>query len=386
MNDLENRLRDSLQEAGRSFTSSRSAAPSQRFLKARRRRMFVRGAGVVAMAAVLIVAAVLVLPTDRTIDDPVPVGPGPVPQGPMEITTRIDVGPQPLGLAVGDERVYVGHMEGGALEVVDPSTDEIVDDFEDAQGHSSRYVAVGDGRLWRAQPFILDAVDLESGEVVGRGIKIGEPSDIVYGGDSVWIAHSGFGPPDDYLISRFSSDLSGSRGFSDHGPGSLFSGPSNLAYGYGALWATANGGKAGGLVRIDAETEELESVPGIDSASDVAVGAGAVWVYENSSKALRSRLLRVDPETLEVEEKAIVLGYFAWLEADENGVWVLNASDETDRRLLRIEPVSGDSMGTALKLGTGPFEMTSGFDSIWITDEGNGELLRVDVTVEDGAP
>jgi len=30
--------------------------------------------------------------------------------------------------------------------------------------------------------------------------------------------------------------------------------------------------------------------------------------------------------------------------------------------------------------------MTSGFDSIWITDEGNGELLRVDVTVEDGAP
>jgi len=392
MNDLDTRLRESLQSAGRAFGSGRSPAPSpDRFRKARRRRMFLRSAGVVAVTAALIVTAVLVIPTERSSDDSVPVGPAPIPEGPIEITARIDVAPMPLGVAAG-QNVYVGHSEVEPIEIVDPTTNEVISRYEYgklqgdqpapqvvAAGPEALYVGRRGGLVeaWGSNmrlPFANTKTNVE---------HVGEISGLAYGDGFVWVAGAGSSPElgccEQKVLQLSSKDLSLVQSHAIPDMTMKYLSYPSIDYGYGALWVTTNEGKGDGLMRIDPDTGAIETVPGIDSASDVAVGAGGVWVYENSSKAYRSRVMRIDPETLEVELETIVLGYFAWLEADDNGIWVLNASDETDRRLLRLDPVTGDSMGTSLRLGAGPFETTSGFDSIWITDEGKGELLRVDV-------
>jgi hypothetical protein len=384
MNDLDTRVRESLQEAGRAFAPGRARATSpERFTRARRRRMFLRSAGVVAVTAALIVTAVLVIPSERASDDSVPIGPAPIPEGPIEITTRIAVAPQPRGVVADDGVVYVGYSEETGVDVIDPKVDRLARHLDSLVPWP--VITSGDGHLWIGGGTVR-GVNLSTNEVLSERL-VGSVSALSFGGGFVWAAsewQSKDGCCENSIVQMSPEDLSVLQRYPVEDTTMAAPVYPNIDYGYGALWVATNGGKADGLVRIDPETREMQTVPGIDSASDVAVGAGGVWVYENSSKALRSRLMRVDPETLEVEEKAVVLGYFAWLEADENGVWVLNASDETDRRLLRIDPATGDSMGTSLKLGAGPFEMSSGFGSIWITDEGKGELLRVDVQTDMG--
>jgi hypothetical protein len=384
MNDLETRLKDSLQTAGQSFRPSSARMP-ERFTKARRRRLVLRSVSAVAVVALLAVLAVVVLPTDEAIDDPPPVGPvpAPAPEGPIEISARVAVDPHPLGVAIGERHVFVGHADGDSVEQVEPRFNEVMGHFGTSRDlPPPERVAAGPDALFVARSGSLTRWDLVSGErpiEAESGISR-TVTDLVYADGLVWVAAS---DPDEtaghYKVFVFSArDLRPLMLFPD-GVDKVIPNPPHIDYGYGALWIATNGDDEDGLLRVDSKTGRVDSIEGVTSASDVAVGAGGVWVYENSSNKMRSRLLYVNPETFEVEEKATVLGYFAWLEADENGVWVLNASDETDRRLLRIDPITGDSMGTALKLGAGPFEMTSGFGSIWITDEGNGELLRVDV-------
>ncbi|MDQ3956596.1 MAG: hypothetical protein M3285_13720, partial [Actinomycetota bacterium] len=69
-----------------------------------------------------------------------------------------------------------------------------------------------------------------------------------------------------------------------------------------------------------------------------------------------------------------------WVEAAEDlGVFVLARVNETESRLFRVDPATGEVLGKSLEFGAGPFALESGFRSLWIADEGEDAVYRVEV-------
>ncbi len=59
--------------------------------------------------------------------------------------------------------------------------------------------------------------------------------------------------------------------------------------------------------------------------------------------------------------------------------WV---TSERDGTLTRLDPESGEPVGTPLRLGTGISGVAIGGGSVWVTDPKGGELLRIDAKTE----
>jgi DNA-binding beta-propeller fold protein YncE len=61
--------------------------------------------------------------------------------------------------------------------------------------------------------------------------------------------------------------------------------------------------------------------------------------------------------------------------ADRDEVW---ATSEPDGTLTRLNPTTGELVGSPLRLGRGISGVALGAGAVWVTDPGKGELLRVD--------
>ena len=221
----------------------------------------------------------------------------------------------------------------------------------------------GSSRLVRLDPQSGAGADGEVGET---------PVDVVYGDGFVWVSSSApGGPVDEYAVTKYDAQTLERIGSI---PVPSFA---HLDFGHGRLWVASEGG----LVRVDPRTEERSELAGAGALTDVSVGAGAVWAFERPEGRSRDgHLLRVDPERGEVVERVGVRGYFARVEADaRNGVWVLASRTEQLKHLFRFDPVSGDRMDAPLKLGAGVMVMESGRGSLWIVDDAEGTLARIDV-------
>jgi hypothetical protein len=130
---------------------------------------------------------------------------------------------------------------------------------------------------------------------------------------------------------------------------------SAIAWGQGALWATAGDR----LARIDPSDMAVKKSARISSLCDnsqLAVGLGSVWITSGDC-GLPGRLVRVDPKTMEVVGIADAPGFLKGVAVWHGRVWV--TVPQGGRPMFELDPAAGQLNPAPLQVGTqvstGPF-------------------------------
>jgi streptogramin lyase len=148
--------------------------------------------------------------------------------------------------------------------------------------------------------------------------------------------------------------------------------PSRLAYGEGAFWVAAP--EDGLVMRVDEQARTATRFIVGEEPYDVAVGGGAVWVPDHDLQ----RLLRLDPEsgavrrTEDLGAPAISVGY------GFGSVWLVVASGD----LLRIDPETLEVESTEPRLvataENAEPKLVFRDGTLWISSPASGSLVRID--------
>jgi YVTN family beta-propeller protein len=318
------------------------------------KRPLVLGAAVLALVAVLAVAVLatrdsggglgriqpnhvgLVDPKSNRILAEIPVGirPGPIAAGAGGVwvgnlgdrnLTKIDPDQRsamgtisldnrtPTGIAVG-AAVWVAHGVLGDLSRIDPQFGQVASTFSvggTAFGSPNGSVAVDSGSVWAVfGDSTLARVNASDNTVLGKGLAGTQPSGIVVGDSSVWVANAG-----DATVQRFNPDTFEEGAVRP--PISVGKRPSAIAFGEDALWVTnAADGTVTKIEPISGST--AATIPVGEAPAAVAVGARAVWV----ANAGDGTLSRIDPVTNEVTRTIAVGNAPSGLAFSDGLLWV----------------------------------------------------------------
>jgi peptide/nickel transport system substrate-binding protein len=182
-----------------------------------------------------------------------------------------------------------------------------------------------------------------------------QPGEIAIGFDSAWVVE----PDRDRVVRLRLADGSVADTIS------VGRSPSGIAVGEGAIWVT---NAADGTVdRIDVETNTVsQTLPAGTSPEGIAVGDGSLWVADRVGAAL----LRIDPvsgDSVPVELK----GLPSAVAFTPEGVWVTLAHGG----LARVE---GHRVTGGADVGQGPSAVTYAFGSIWVANELDASVTRVE--------
>ena len=386
MSDFDRLLKDALRSAGDSHRLESTHGARSKFITARRRRTLFTAATSVAVLAALMVTAVVAAPWDRRTDLVAPPPEPAAPQGEMLVTQRIPADSSPSSLDFEGTNLYVGHAEDPTVGAIDVNKNEyrtiVSYSIDDEAGmHPAMHVAVHGSSLYTAGrgevsvEVIPKRLDEGVSTVIGYPWE-GDISDLLVTSEATWVAGADpSGDVNSYAIAALDPDLSGRQDLI-HTEAS-----GRLDEGFGYVWLTQSP-TGGGLARKGPSSSSVEEIDQVGAATDVSAGGGAVWTFAKSSPAdgVTYRLTRIDPESAEVTDRFDVPGYFARVEAsDDLGIFVMSKVTETQSKLFRIDPVSGDILGEPLDFGPGPFALESGFRSLWVADQLGDKVYRVEV-------
>ena len=159
--------------------------------------------------------------------------------------------------------------------------------------------------------------------------------------------------------------------------------PQGAARDTSSVWIV-NGGEDT-ISRIDPKTNLVLSTIPVDLSatqflSAVAVGFGALWVtvlgYDASLvDEVAGVVLRIDPVSGSTIGSPIQVGRGAYnIATSADAVWVSNGLDGT---LTRIDPITGQVAAT-IQTGGAPFGVAAAFGSIWVANQADGKVARVD--------
>jgi virginiamycin B lyase len=147
-----------------------------------------------------------------------------------------------------------------------------------------------------------------------------------------------------------------------------------LDVGFDSVWA---GGCATPLLaRIEPKTGLLFTPPidlpikGIQEESSIAAGEGGVWLVSTEHELVRVDPVtnRADPDPLQLPEGA------AGARAGLGSVWVTVSPTDS---LLRLSPADPRT-SLAVKVGDRPRFLAVGEDAVWVMNQGDGSVSRVD--------
>jgi len=189
-----------------------------------------------------------------------------------------------------------------------------------------------------------------------------------------------------------------------------------LAVGEGAVWvgrrAIKRSDPPSALLRISPKTGDTRAVlMGEEGVADVTTGGGYVWVPNKR----RTRLTRIDPDTLERRSTAIGNGQHR-VAFGAGQVWVSNFDDGTvtqnnpqlnnritnpvnvrgpldlayardtmwvagnlESAVTRFNARTGDQIGDPIPVGRNPFAIIAHGSTAWVTNLGSGTVTRIDV-------
>ncbi len=217
-------------------------------------------------------------------------------------------------------------------------------------GFGSRPVAV--------VPDTLLALEPSAGEARGR-VHVGkEPRAVAVGLGSVWVGNTA-----DHTISRVDPvDLASTATIA------LPDRPSDVAIGLGSVLVPS--GEAGSLTRIDPglniSTADVPVCGGLDER--VAVGDASVWLACGD----RPALVRIEGDS--ARRVPIAAGQLSAVAFGEGALWI---TDRPRNRLVGIDPATGRPF-REVTVGIDPVAVAVGFGSVWVANEGNASVTRVD--------
>ena len=226
------------------------------------------------------------------------------------VTGRIKVGPQPCGVAIGADALWVDGYGNGDVERVDPVAMQVVARIP--VGPSLWDVEFGAGSAWATSEFN------------GTVVRIDPATNAIMATIKVGLA------------------------------------PRQVRYGAGAIWVGNHAGKS--IYRVDPATNRARAVPvGLQSPDSIAVGDTAIWVTSSAGDVA----VRLDPGTLKVVARVKVglgpsnaaIGGDGSVFVPNNGEWDRQPDrpgEEQGRRDLqgRAEAVPGRG-GVRRRLGAG---------------------------------
>ncbi|HJS27768.1 MAG TPA: adenylate/guanylate cyclase domain-containing protein [Actinomycetota bacterium] len=248
----------------------------------------------------------------------------------------------------------------------------------------------------------VGSIDPDSGRIEDA-IDVGsEPTAVVVGGDSAWIASLEKG-----TLSRFDLVEENQDHLSPEGhPAALAidesgflwilngveatlvrvdpeevvadnritlsTGTRDLAAGEGALWVTNAAERT--LTRIDLITESMESLElaEIGEPDGVAVSEGAVWVAGSEG------LAEIDPGSMEERATWPLRFPGGKVAAGEGSVWVTHESDD---QVAKVDPATG--LVAYLPVGNLPIDIAVGGGAIWVTNSLDGTVSSIDPATND---
>ena len=193
-----------------------------------------------------------------------------------------------------------------------------------------------------------------------------EPAEVAADGEHVWVANRGddtvtqVDPMTKAVVSTTSPRIS----------------VAGLAAGAGAVWVADTRGSK--LVRLDPAFRSSRSIrlalrPNtfvIAPGNPVAVGAGAVWVGRSSGG-----IARIDPASNSVAAKIPAGNSPSSIAIGLGGVWI---TDEIDNTVARLDPKSANAITATSPVGQGPAAVAVGEGAVWVANTQDDTVSRVD--------
>ena len=252
-----------------------------------------------------------------------------------------------------------------SLAHADPETGELLSLTRDLQRPEDAFphVEVGEGSAWVLSSTQLTQVDQNDGSVVRvttmRGLVPPDAQSLAVGSRTVWVGDFG-------LVHRVNPATG-----EELRPVELWGvtsgeGLAYVAVGEGNAWAVSS---AGLLVRIDPLTASKEgSVDVSQSASGIGAGFDAAWVVDD----LHGTLTRVGATTLDFETYSAP-GDMNAIAIGAGAVWLLDSNAGV------VTPFHPDAevFGAPIRVGIGPTDVATGLGSVWVTNQGEDTLSRI---------
>jgi YVTN family beta-propeller protein len=278
------------------------------------------------------------------------------------VTVLVSRGSQPL-TSIGPN----------AVGVVDPATDALIAEVQvGSQLGVSGFdhggsAAVGFGSVWVASSTsrTISRIDTRTRAATSIGVA-SEAVNVAAGMGAVWVTHRFAGmsriDPDEETATE-TLPLTASDGLTYAVEG--------IAVGAGAVWVGATRADQLRLLRIDPDTREVQGdiSVGVRSAHDLALGEGAVWV----TNTLANRVLRVHLSGRRILDRIALAGPTS-LAVGGGAVWV---TSEIDNSVWRIDPET-DLVTDQIHVGKRPVDVAYGEGAVWVANSLDGTLSRID--------
>ena len=313
-------------------------------LRGRRRLQWV-GAGVALLAGLLALLVALLLGGEG-----------------IDVSDPIPIGEAPLRITAAGAGVWVSSERDGTLTRLDPESGEKVGRPLRLPGVSG--VAIGGRWLWATVPRRgeLLRIDRDSGRVLERIDVGGAPGPIALGGGRVWLADEGGRGVT--AVNSEGGRVYG-RGLPPHAA------PLRLAVGADGLWVSS--ATAGNVRRIDLGTLAVgEPIAVGRGPAGVTVARGFVWVANSRSDTVS----KVDPSIQAVLGDPVeVGGRPGGIDAGTSAIWVASAADDA---VTRIDLATGEREGAPVEVGPEPGAVAIGGGAVWVVNNGDGTVTRIE--------
>jgi YVTN family beta-propeller protein len=204
-----------------------------------------------------------------------------------------------------------------------------------------------------------------------RGTAVGvTPSAIISNGGNLWVASLG----------DLSSNFRGTIYRIDSSTGRITArahpagggGPHALAFGDRAVWVVTYSGVA----RLDARSGRRSAYLNVGNfPKSLALAAGLVWVVNATPFGKNGSLVSIDPRTNRLTGRRIPLGRSPGaLAAGTGSLWV---ADELEGMLVRIDPKQRRALAR-IKVGRMPTAVAIAGGAVWVANTGDGTVSRID--------
>ena len=192
---------------------------------------------------------------------------------------------------------------------------------------------------------ILSLVNPATDELVTTIPLEGPADEVEVGEGGVWIAGFGRVTPVDLESNELAKGVRVGAPYE----------PIEISVGEGAVWAIVNYDR---LLRIDPETVEVKTIEGVGSPRDVAARAGSVWVLDE-----QAGIVRLDPETGSPIAKPIDTGVSTGdISIAAGVVWL---GDEGSNTVTRIRPRT-TAFGGQFQVSGAYVDMAVLDDTVWV--------------------